>query len=159
MFNKIYKSKSPFYLFNLIPRKTSAYATKDIDVILLIKIKHNFFKNTFAPSGIIEWNKLARSYHLECWKLFIFKSNILNFIRRTQRRLFNCYNHKSITLMTQLCQELSHLRDHKFNYNFQNCMLWYRYRVNFWLFSLLSFIWWQKNYSTKHPEQNWLQIN
>ena len=66
MFNKIYKSKSPFYLFNLIPGKTSAYATRDIDVILLIKIKHNVFKNTFVPSGIIERNKLARSYHLEC---------------------------------------------------------------------------------------------
>ena len=56
MFYKIYKNKSPFYLFNLIPEKTS-YATRNVDCIPLIKIKHNFFKNTFFPSAIIEWNK------------------------------------------------------------------------------------------------------
>ena len=58
MFYKIYKNKSPFYLFNLIPEKTSSYATRNVDCISLIKIKHNFFKNTFFPSAIIEWNKL-----------------------------------------------------------------------------------------------------
>ena len=56
MFYKIYKNKSPFYLFNLIPEKTS-YATRNVDCICLIKIKHNFFKNIFFPSAIIEWNK------------------------------------------------------------------------------------------------------
>ena len=54
MFYKIYKNKSPFYLFNLIPEKTSSYATRNVDCIPLIKIKHNFFKNTFLPSAIIE---------------------------------------------------------------------------------------------------------
>ena len=80
MFYKIYKNKSPFYLFNLIPEKTSSYATRNVDCISLIKIKHNFFKNTFFPSAMIEWNKLdpAKSEILS-----IFKSNILKFIRPT----------------------------------------------------------------------------
>ena len=30
MFYKIYKNKSPFYLFNLIPEKTSSYATRNV---------------------------------------------------------------------------------------------------------------------------------
>ena len=59
MFYKIYKNKSPFYLFNLIPEKTSSYATRNVDCIPLIKIKHNFFRNNFfPPSAIIDWNKL-----------------------------------------------------------------------------------------------------
>ena len=56
MFYKIYKNKSPFYLFNLIPQKTSSYAARNVDCFLLIKIKHNFLKNPFSPSAIIEWN-------------------------------------------------------------------------------------------------------
>ena len=53
MFYKIYKNKSPFYLFNLIPEKTSSYATRNINCIPLIKIKPKFFKNTFFPSAIM----------------------------------------------------------------------------------------------------------
>ena len=54
MFYKIYKNKSPFYLFNLITEKTYSYATGNVGSIPLIKTKHNFFKNTFFPSAIIE---------------------------------------------------------------------------------------------------------
>ena len=52
----------------------------------------------------------------------IFKSNILKFIRPTPRSFFNCYNHKGIRLMTRLCLGLSHLCEHKFIHNFQNCV-------------------------------------
>ena len=58
MFYKIYENKGPLYLINLIQEKTSSHATRNVDCIPLIKIKHNFFKNTFIPSTIIEWNKL-----------------------------------------------------------------------------------------------------
>ena len=121
MFYKIYKNKSPFYLFNLIPEKTSSYATRNVDCISLIKIKHNFFKNTFFPSAIIEWNKLDLAIR-NAESLGIFKSNILKFFRPTPRSFFNCYNHKGIRLMTRLRLGLSHLREHKFNHNFQNCI-------------------------------------
>ena len=100
MFYKIYKNKSPFYLFNLIPEKTSSYATRNVDCIPLIKIKHNFFKNTFLPSAIIEWNKLDLAIR-NAESLGIFKSNILKFFRPTPRSFFNCYNHKGIRLMTR----------------------------------------------------------
>ena len=38
---------------------TSSYATRNVDCIPLIKIKHNFFKSNFFLSAIIEWNKLV----------------------------------------------------------------------------------------------------
>ena len=50
----------------------------------------------------------ARSCHLERWK------------RWNPRSFLNCYNHKGIRLMTRLRVGLSHLREYKFNSNFQN---------------------------------------
>ena len=48
----------------------------------LIRIKHNFFKNTFFPSATTERNKLDHT--IQNAKSFdIFKSNILKFIRPT----------------------------------------------------------------------------
>ena len=101
MFYKIYMNNSPFYLFNLIPEKTSSYATRNVDCIPLIKIKHDFFKNTFFPYAIIEWNKLDPDIR-NSESLSIFRSNIFKFIRPTPRSFFNCYHHKGIRLMTRL---------------------------------------------------------
>ena len=80
MFYKIYKNKSPQYLFKLIPEKTHAYTTRNVDNIPCFKIRHNFFKNSFFPSTIIEWNNLDPTL----WnsKRFVdFKNSILKFIR------------------------------------------------------------------------------
>ena len=121
MFYKIYKNKSPFYLFNLIPEKTSSYATRNVDCIPLIKIKHNSFKNTFFQSTIIECSKLDPATR-NAESFGIFKSNILKFIRPTPRSFFNCYNNKGIRLMTRIRLGLSHLREHIFNHSFQNCI-------------------------------------
>ena len=74
-FYKIYKNKSPQYLFKLIPEKTHAYATRNVDNIPCFKI-HNFFKNSFFPSTIIEWNNLDPT--LRNSKIFVdFKNSIL----------------------------------------------------------------------------------
>ena len=51
-----------------------------------------------------------------------FKNNILKFIRPKSNSFFNCCNLKGIRLITRLRLELSHLREHKFKYNFQNCL-------------------------------------
>ena len=94
---------------------------RNADGIPLIKVKRNFFRNTFLPYAIIEWNKLDPTIrNAECFG--ILKSNILKFIRPTPRSFFNCYNHKGIRLMTRLRLGLSHLREHKFNHNIQNCL-------------------------------------
>ena len=91
------------YFCNLTKRRTLPpffYATRNVDCIPLIKIKHNFFKNNFFPSAVIEWNKLGFSIR-NAESLGIFKSNILKFFRPTPRSFFNCYNHKGIRLMTR----------------------------------------------------------
>ena len=51
----------------------------------------------------------------------VFKNNILQFIRSKPDSFFKCCNLKAIRLITWLRLELSHLREHNFRYNFQNC--------------------------------------
>ena len=121
MFYKIYKSKSPQYLFKLIPEKTHAYATRNVDNIPCFKIRHNFFKNSFFPSTIIEWNNLDPT--LRNSKSFVdFKNSILKFIRPSPSNAFNCNNYKGIRRITRLRLGMSHLREHKFKHNFQGCL-------------------------------------
>ena len=49
LFYKLFKENKPVYLSNLIPTKNSNYNTRDAD-----KITHDFFKNSFFPSTVIE---------------------------------------------------------------------------------------------------------
>ena len=100
-------------------KKSSSYGTRNDDSIPLIKLKRNFFKNTFFPSVISEWNKLdpiIGNVGSSC----IFKSNIRKSIRPTTWSFFDCYNHKGVRLTTPLRLGLSYLHEYKFNHNFQN---------------------------------------
>ena len=87
----------------------------------VLKLRHNFFKNTFFPSTIIEWNNLDPT--LRNSKSFVvFKNSILKFIRPSPSNVFNCNNYKGIRLITWLRLGMSHLREHKFKHNFQDCL-------------------------------------
>ena len=41
-----------------MPTKNLNYNTRNTDKITLFHSKHNFFRNSFFPWTIIEWNKL-----------------------------------------------------------------------------------------------------
>ena len=58
LFYKILKKKSPPYLFDLIPSSSRMHTTRNSGNITPFKVRHNFFKNSFFPSVISEWNKL-----------------------------------------------------------------------------------------------------
>ena len=101
MFYKIFKSKSPQYLFKLIPEKTSSYVTRNAENIPLFNIKHNFYKNSFFPSSIIEWNNLDPKLR-NSENFGNFKNNILKFIRPKPNSFFTCCNLKGIRLIKRL---------------------------------------------------------
>ena len=50
--------KQPEYLFNLISVRTPNYITRNVDDVPYFNIRHNFFKNSFFPSAVIERSKL-----------------------------------------------------------------------------------------------------
>ena len=116
MFCKICISKSSQYLFKLISEKNLSYVTRNADNTPLFKTKHNFYKSSFIPSAIIEWNNLdsnLRNSKIIIIKKGIFKNNILILIR-LKPVFFNYCNLEGI----RICRELSHSREHKFRYNF-----------------------------------------
>ena len=105
-----------------MPTTRTAYRTRNnIGNIPRFNVKHNFFKNSFFPSSVIEWNNLDKSIR-SSESLALFKKSILQFIRPTPNRTFNCHNPIGIKLITRLRLGLSHLRDHKSKHSFLDCL-------------------------------------
>ena len=73
-FNKVYKSHSPKYLFNIIAVTVSRYNTNTKN-IPHFKVKHNFFLIFFFPSAVTEWNKLDLNIR-NSESLNVFKNNL-----------------------------------------------------------------------------------
>ena len=118
-FYEILKSRSPKYLYSIIPIHNMSYRTRQCNKIPAINVKHDFFKNTFFPSPIIEWNildwKIKNSESIET-----FKKRILSFIRPSPNSTIKCHNPKWKKLLPRLRLGLSHLREHKFKHSFQD---------------------------------------
>ena len=57
-FYKIFNEKFSSHLFNLIPNFKRVHNSRLSYNIPLIKVRHDYFKSTFFPSAISEWNKL-----------------------------------------------------------------------------------------------------
>ena len=97
------------------------YNTRNTDKITPFHTKHNFFKNSFFPSTVIEWNKLDPNLRSAA-SLSVFKKNLLKFIRPSPNSVFNCHNCKGIKYLTKLCLSLSHLHEHKFKHSFHDTL-------------------------------------
>ena len=78
-----------------------------------------YFANSFFPCTVKEWNNLSpeirKSVSYEG-----FKNSLLKFIRPSTNSLFKVSVSFGIELVTRLRLGLSHLREHKFNHNFQD---------------------------------------
>ena len=84
-------------------------------------MKHQFFKNSYSPSTIIEWNKLGSNIR-NSETLIIFKSKIVKFMRPTANSIFGCHNPVGVKLLTRLRRGLSHLCEHNFKHSFQDTL-------------------------------------
>ena len=119
LFYKIYKNKSLSYLYNLIPDRVKFCSTRSsrIDNISNLKTRRNFFRNSFFPSTITEWNKLDHDIR-NSDSLNVFKLSLLKFVRSVANSVFKINNAYGLKLLTRLRLGMSHLRYHKFRHNF-----------------------------------------
>ena len=78
-----------------------------------------YFVNSFFPYTIKEWNGLSPDIRKSI-SYEVFKNSLLKFIRPSPNWLFNVSDSLGIKLLTRLRLGLSHLREHKFNHNFQD---------------------------------------
>ena len=97
------------------------FNTRNTDQSETYYCKTDIFKNSFFPYTIIEWNKLdldvrkSKSYA-------IFRNTLLKLGRPNQCAIYNINNPVGLKLLTHLRLGLSHLNEHRFNHNFQNCI-------------------------------------
>ena len=84
-------------------------------------MRHDFFKNSFFPSTVTEWNKIDKNIR-KSERLNIFEKNILKFVPLSQNRVYNWHDPKGIKLLTRLRVGLSHVRKHKFKHSFQDTL-------------------------------------
>ena len=96
-FYKMWKNRSPSYLYNLIPLKTSSRITRLSNNIPCFPFKHNFLKNSFFQSAIIERNNLDVSI-CNSKSLSTYIKRILKFIIPSPSNTYNCFNNKGIKL-------------------------------------------------------------
>ena len=93
--------------------------TRNSDNITPFKVRHNFFKSSFFPSVISEWNKLDHKIRNSA-SLEIFKKHLLTFIRPNSSNVFNINNALGLKLLARLRIGFSHLKEHKSKHNFQD---------------------------------------
>ena len=120
----------------MIPK---ARTTRNHKNIPLFNAKHEYYRNSFFQSTVIEWNKLDNNIK-NSELASAFKKQILKFIKPSPNGTFNVHNPYGIKLLTRLRVGLSHLRDHKFRHNFQdsldpfhNCGLHIEITIHFFL--------------------------
>ena len=123
LFYKLLHSKSPSYLFKLISENNNPYASRGAlnNLIPSFNVKSNFFLNSFFTAVKTKWNNLDISIY-NSWSCHIFKNLILKFIKPEPNITFYSQNFEGLKQFTRMRLCLSHLADHKFGHNFQDCL-------------------------------------
>ena len=119
LFYKIVVNKSPNYLYNYVSTVNQSYQSRSGDKFLHMRCRTEYFANSFFPYTIKEWNNVSPEFRKSV-SYEVFKYSLLKFIRPSPNSLLNVSDSLRIKLLTRLRLGLSHLREHKFNHNFQD---------------------------------------
>ena len=121
LFYKIVKTKSPSYLYDIIPKPHHNINTRIQHHIPQFFCRTNAFSNSFFPSSIKNWNET--DYIITQSKSFTsFRNSLLKMIRPIPNSIFDACDPVGIQLLTRLRLGLSHLRHHKFRHNFNDTL-------------------------------------
>ena len=86
----------------MIPKVLSTWTTRNHNNIPVFNVKHEYFRKSFFPSTVIEWNKLDNNIR-NSESVSAFKKQILKFIRPSPNSTFNVHN----------LMELNYLQDYE----------------------------------------------
>ena len=117
---KIMNEQAPSYLINLIPKNNQIIRTRNSH-IPIFHCRTDCFKYFFFPSTLRDWFNLDENIR-NSESISIFKSRLLSFIRTVQNSVFNIFDPKGLKLLTRLRLEFSHLNEHRFRHNFEECV-------------------------------------
>ena len=117
---KIMRNEAPDYLINLVPKCEYAINTRNCH-IPMYHCRTDCFKYSFLPSALRDWFKLDESIR-NSESISIFTTKLLSFIRPAQSSIYNILDQIGIKLLTRLRLDFSNLNEHRFRYNFKNCL-------------------------------------
>ena len=120
MFYKIKTTQIPKYLYELLPTESHTYNTCHIGNVETYYCRTDLFKYSFFPCSVVEWNKLG--INLQNAKSFLIRNSLLKIERPIQNPIYNIHDPVGIKYLNRLRLGLSHVNDHKFIHNFQDCL-------------------------------------
>ena len=121
LFYKISKDSCPSYLKQIVTLNQPIYNVRNPDEFRQINARTDLFRFSFFPYCIKEWNKLNSSTRASK-SVDIFKNSLLKFLRPKGFSVYGIHNPLGLKLLVRLRVGLSHLREHKFNHNFQDTL-------------------------------------
>ena len=102
----------------MIPKSHQSFWAR-INSIAAFYCRTDFYKKIF-PSALSDWFQLDVAIR-NSESIVIFKSRLLSFIRPVQSDVYNIFDPIGLKFLTRLCWDLSHLNEHRFRHNFQDC--------------------------------------
>ena len=117
---KIMKEEALIYLINLISKCKQTIRTRN-NRIPVYHCRTESFKHSFFPSTLKDWFSLDESIR-NSETISTFKNRLLSFIRQVQNNIFNIFDRTGLKFLTRLRLGFSHLNEHRFRHNFQDCM-------------------------------------
>ena len=104
----------------MLPKVTHHYQTRNSEDLAIYQTRTNIFKYSFFHCSIMEWNKLSSSIWNSSYP--VFRNHLLKIIRPVLNPVYNIQKCIGLKLLSRLRLGLSHLNEHRFNHNFQNCI-------------------------------------
>ena len=114
------KKEAPNYLTTFIPKCEAAIRTRNNN-FPTYKCRTDCFKYSFFPSTLKDWSRLDINIR-NSESISLFKSRLLSFVRPNQSNICNIFDPIGLKLLTRLRLGLSHLNEHKYRHNFQDCL-------------------------------------
>ena len=119
-FYKITNNGIPFYLAELIPSEFHLYNTRNTRNITTYSCRTDAFKYSLFPRTINERGKL--NFNIRASSFNIVRANLIKIIRPIPNSVFGIFNPLGLKLITRLRLGLSHLNEHMFKHNFNDCI-------------------------------------
>ena len=119
LFYKVVSFKLSAYIYDFIPPVRQPQ--RHPNTFNSFSFRTEYFKNSFFPCVIGEWNKLNPEIRMS-GSYNIFRKSLLNFIRPSTSKVYNINDTTGIKLITRLRLGFSPLRKHKFKHNFQDTL-------------------------------------
>ena len=117
---KIMNEEAPKYLNNMTPKGQQTIVTRNSNIPTFY-CRTDCFKYYFFPSTLKDWFNLDASIRIS-ESIAIFKSRLLSLIRPFQSNVYNIFDPIGLKLLTRLRLGFSHLNEHKFRHDFQECL-------------------------------------